>query len=156
MHSTSLVWLLLLYVLLQDDLTFNRFSCTALSTEKLSGKAGRGLVLIPGLGRVDRLQHVVHNLGLLEPFLSEKGGWDCVVYVYASRPSPNHPDVSETDAAFWAAEQRVRREYVSQLCHVVENPGALVTQNLRMVQPHLLRLVYSHVLVCVTSVLSWC
>jgi hypothetical protein len=140
-------------LLLQHDLSSNLFGCIALSIEMLPGKTGRGLVLIPGLGRVDRLQHVVYNLGLLEPFLSEKGGWDCVVYIYASRPFSGH-SVSETDAAFWAAEQRVRREYVSQRCHVVENPGALVTQNLRLVQPHLLRLVYSHVLVRTPSVVS--
>ena len=151
MMSTGLVWLLLVCLVLQHDSSFNRLGCTALATDKLPGKAGRGLVLIPGLGRVDRLQHVVYNLGLLEPFLSEKGGWDCVVYIYASRPLPDDP-VSETDAAFWAAEQRVRREYISKRCHVVENSGALVTQNLRLVQPHLLRLVYSHVLVRAPSV----
>jgi len=60
--------------------------------------------------------------------------------------------MSDTDAAFWAADHQVLREYVSKLCHVVENAKALVTQNLRMAQPHLLRLVYSHVLILLDDI----
>ncbi len=114
-----------------------------------SGRAGRGLVLIPGLGRVDRLQHVVDNLALLQSFISEQGGWDCIVYIYAARHA-TEPSISnvDEDSAFWAESHSANRDYVSKMCNVVENPGGLVAQNLWLAQPHLLRHVYSHILVC--------
>lgn len=47
-----------------------------------------GLLVIPGVGRPDRLQTVAHNLRLLERnYLSDDGNrparWDCIIYVYA-------------------------------------------------------------------------
>ena len=127
-------------------LSFAASKASYLST----GRAGRGLVLIPGLGRVDRLQHVVDNLALLESFISEQGGWDCIVYIYAvqhtSEASPSNVD---EHSVFWAESHSANRDYLYKMCHVVENPGGLVTQNLWLLQPHLLRHVYSHVLVSV-------
>ena len=47
-----------------------------------------GLIIIPGVGRADRLQTVAHNLRLLESnYLNDDGNrpsrWDCIIYVYA-------------------------------------------------------------------------
>lgn len=53
----------------------------------------RGLMIVPGLGRADRLNTVVANLKLLNAELNgKKYKWDCVVYVYAPR----------SDESFWS------------------------------------------------------
>jgi hypothetical protein len=99
----------------------------------------RGMIVIPGLGRSDRLRTVVHNLLLLA---SSRIGyttsglvvsWDCVVYVYAPR----------TDEAFWGNIAEI--SYLASVCAMVENPGKKVTDNLYLAQPALLRRSYAYV-----------
>ncbi|KAJ1429322.1 hypothetical protein B484DRAFT_479482 [Ochromonadaceae sp. CCMP2298] len=94
----------------------------------------RGLLVIPGLGRRDRLETVLWNLRLLEQngFRSGHVHWDCVVYIYAPRE----------DRSFWESPMQL----LYDLCSVIEVPNQLVTQNLHMVQPPLLVYQYISVL----------
>ncbi len=96
----------------------------------------RGLVVVPGLGREDRLKTVVSNLKLLEKdYINGKNNqkWDCVIYVYAPRYD-----------SFWSLSDI---QYVQSLCKIVENPNKRVTENLYMLQPALIRSAYSKVLI---------
>jgi hypothetical protein len=96
----------------------------------------KGLLVIPGLGRPDRLETVAHNLRVLaEQFQSSDLSWDCVVYVYAPR------DVT----SFWSSSIDLRTVY--DACGVIEVPNQRVTQNLYMVQPALINKTYSNVMV---------
>jgi hypothetical protein len=96
----------------------------------------KGLLVIPGLGRPDRLETVAHNLRVLaEQFRSSDLSWDCVVYVYAPR------DVT----SFWSSSNDLRTVY--HACGVIEVPNQRVAQNLYMVQPALINKTYSNVMV---------
>lgn len=107
------------------------------STDKVDKECRRiGLLVIPGLGRQDRLDTVVHNLRLLDSQLrGPNHQWDCVVYVYARFD----------DIEFWSQKEKL--DYISSACTVIENPGQLVTANLYMVQPALLRLSYKYLFI---------
>ena len=95
-----------------------------------------GLVVVPGVGRIDRLETVVHNLKRLEAFLlGPQKSWDCVIYVYASY----------SDVQFWS--QKTHFNYISKLCDIVENPGRKVTENLYLVQPALIKSTYKFVFI---------
>lgn len=87
-----------------------------------------GLIVIPGLGRSDRLQTVIHNLNMLKSFIGSS--WDCVVYVYAPRE----------DMLFWAETEKLN--YVRQYCRIVEHPRKRFTENLFLVQPALIKSCY--------------
>jgi hypothetical protein len=89
------------------------------------------LLIVPGLGRSDRLLTVIGNLKKLEKYLQKD--WECVIYIYALR------NVTE----FWS--KKVELDYIYNKCRVVENPNKRITENLFMVQPALLK--YSHKLV---------
>lgn len=93
-----------------------------------------GLLVIPGLGRADRLTTVVENLALLENNYL-KFGWDCIIYIYAPH--------NATD--FW--EKKRELSYISSLCNIVENTNKRVTENLYMVQPALLRDTYERIFI---------
>jgi len=100
-----------------------------------------GLVVVPGLGRKDRLDTVVNNIRNLEGVLRSKR-WDCIIYTYAQR------EFVEADAYaryFWSNTMELK--YLSSLCTIVENPGKRVTEHLHMVQPALIRSVYEYVFV---------
>jgi len=103
----------------------------------------QGLLVIPGLGRMDRLDTVVTNLKALEPFLI--GGtdslWDCVVYTYA----PREFIPVKGSNYFWGATDTLK--YVKGLCDIIENPGKYVIDHLHMVAPALLRLSYQYIFV---------
>lgn len=102
--------------------------------EHVTGKAG--LLVIPGLGRSDRLATVIANLKMLDSYLSgENSDWDCIVYIYASF----------ADNTFWGMKAEI--DYITSMCDIVENPGKMVTDNLFMVQPALLRLSYRYVFI---------
>lgn len=104
-------------------------------TEKLGHE--QGLLVVPGLGRADRLETVVHNLRILSKhhFMSHEMSWDCIVYIYASREL----------ISFWSRKDDLRIVY--DLCHVVEVPNKRVTENLYMVQPALIERTYSKVMI---------
>ena len=91
-----------------------------------------GLIVIPGLGRADRLKNVVSNLKLLEFFLTTRH-WHCVVYTYVSR----------LDRTFWGMESEL--SFLQKWCSIIENPGGKVTENMYWVQPALIRKGYGKV-----------
>ncbi len=96
----------------------------------------KGLIVIPGLGRADRLQTVVSNLKLLEKkYINGAYTWDCVIYVYAPR----------TEVSFWSMKSEL--DYVQSLCKILENPNKRVTENLYMLQPALIKDTYSRVFI---------
>lgn len=97
----------------------------------------RGLIVVPGLGRADRLKTVIDNLKLLErDYINGKRyKWDCIVYVYAPR--------SET--SFWSLKEKI--DYIQSLCTIVENPNGRVTANLFLLQPALIRNSYSRIFI---------
>lgn len=104
-----------------------------------------GLIVVPGLGRPDRMLTVVENfkklrLGQQEyTSVDERTGrsrplvWKCIVYIYAPR----------TETVFWAMTSELK--YLHDLCDVVENPNKRVAENMFMLQPALLKLTYSKV-----------
>lgn len=94
----------------------------------------KGLLVVPGLGRADRLETVVHNIKMLKKN-NDGVSWDCVIYIYAGR---------EVES-FWS--QKNSLEYVSSECRLVEVPNQKVTQNLYMVQPALISQYYSNVFI---------
>jgi len=103
----------------------------------------RGLVIIPGVGRPDRLRTLVGSLKVLErDYLTAPQspgglmGWDCIVYIYAS-----HDEATE----FWSMREEL--EFVKSLCRTVEHPNRRVTENLYLAQPALFRHAYSHVFI---------
>ena len=115
----------------------------------------KGLLVIPGLGREDRLQIVQSNIRVLVQsgillHKSEKDKiqrkemngdnditgikdynnlWDCVIYIYAEKPNI---DAISNDG-FW--NKTLEMNYIKNFCSFVLNPGKLVSQNLQMVQP---------------------
>lgn len=97
-----------------------------------SSQAQQGLIVIPGLGRADRLNNVVSNLELLKPFIEAKNTihWDCVVYTYASR----------LDHEFWSMESQIGS--LRTYCNIIENPRGKVTENMYWAQPALIRTHY--------------
>ena len=105
-----------------------------------AGKPKEGLLVIPGLGSKERLSIVVNNLKLL---LNKLNGtaptWDCIVYVYAPRNEPI------SSSSFWS--QKSMYNFLSSLCEIVENPFKLVTENLFMVQPALLKYGYQYIFI---------
>lgn len=116
-----------------------RFDVATLKEFTTSRQKLRGLLVVPGVGRADRLQTLVQSLRLLYPHLKgEAARWDCVVYIYAPR----------TDAAFWDdAEVDSSLKYVRSVCDIVEHPNKRITENLRLVQPALIRKSYTHVFI---------
>ena len=97
----------------------------------------RGLMVIPGLGRPDRLKTVEETLRLMaRNYLSgEDPSWDCVVYIYAPR----------NDTSFWSLRKPLN--YVASLCDIVEHPNGRVTDNLYLVQPALIRRSYNRIFI---------
>jgi len=123
----------------------------------------KGIIVIPGLGRVDRLTIVVANLKLIYsqnemhtthrlPSSTMVGSnsnnsfsnfsrssdtdyqWDCIIYIYASR---------ESNSVFW--NQVNDLQFLYTVCQVVEVPNKRVAENLHMLQPALIRNYYSRV-----------
>ena len=99
--------------------------------------AYRGLLVIPGLGRADRLSTVVHNLRTLERhyWRESRIKWSCIVYVYAAREVQS----------FWSNADQL--SFVRSLCTIVEVPNKRVTENLYMVQPGLIGDHYDRVMI---------
>ena len=116
----------------------------------------KGIIVIPGLGRVDRLALVVDNLKLiytqsndnlnqLHPKhghgnsidsndSAERYTWDCIIYIYASR---------ESNSLFWNQIHAIH--YLYSICDVIEVPDKRVAENLHMLQPALIRNYYDRV-----------
>lgn len=97
----------------------------------------KGLLIIPGLGRSDRLLTVVHNLRILRTHYTKSYDtqWDCIAYIYAAREV----------TSFWSMTADVA--YLHSECKVIEMPNKRVTENLHMVQPALIDQHYHKVLI---------
>lgn len=95
----------------------------------------RGLIVIPGLGRADRLSIVVDNLKSLEEDFLRPGKWNCVVYIYALR----------SESSFWSMSKDL--DYLYSRCGVVENTNNMITENLFMVQPPLIGPQYNKIFI---------
>lgn len=101
-------------------------------------KKDRGLIIVPGLGRDDRLQTVVHNIKLLLDTKPEdhkhKVKWDCIIYIYAPRSD-----------SFW--QETSHLNYLTNFCKLIENPGKRCTEHLYMAQPALFQHSYEYVFI---------
>jgi hypothetical protein len=94
----------------------------------------RLLLVIPGLGRADRLKTVLHNIRILfsETRMQEdvvgrrKIGLDCLVYVYSPRE----------DSSFWNQKEDLAE--LTKNCKLIEHPEKRVAENLFLLQPYLL------------------
>ena len=109
----------------------------------LCSSAGQkeGLIVVPGLGRKDRLATVVNNIRILEPLVRE-GRWECVVYTYAPR---RYVVPTNGDDYFWSHAAELK--YLASVCSMVENPNKRVTEHLYMVQPTLIKASFRYVFV---------
>lgn len=102
-----------------------------------------GIVVIPGLGRSDRLHTVVHNLKSLEHLFyhsNELSRWDCIVQIYADR-------AKKTIGYLWTNSNLDEINYISSVCNIVENPNNHVTHNLRNIEPYLIRHNYKYIFI---------
>lgn len=97
----------------------------------------KGLLVVPGLGRADRLKTVINNINIIRSDYAVSYGlkWDCIVYIYAPR---------ELDS-FWSQTEAI--SYLQRECRVVEVPNQKVTENLYMVQPALIEQYYMKVFI---------
>lgn len=111
---------------------FQKSFYSALSLQN-SDAMKTGLIVIPGLGRNDRLQTVIHNLNMLKSYIGST--WDCVVYIYAPRE----------DTLFWGETEKL--DYVKKYCRIVEHPRKRFTENLFLVQPALLKSCYKYLFI---------
>eukprot|EP01041_Mallomonas_annulata_P001546 gene1546-2988_t len=104
-----------------------------------------GLLLIPGLGRTDRLKTVIHNLKTMEHMLLDQSnlGWQCIIYVYAERLSDM--ERSEHLVSFWNETNSF--DYIKSLCNVVEQPNKFVTENIRSIEPYLIENKYKYLFI---------
>lgn len=95
-----------------------------------------GLVVIPGLGRADRLLTVVHNIQALKlhPISTGKvNDWDCMIYIYADR----------ADEQFWRHSKELG--FLARYCQLIDSPNKKVTENLHRLQPVDIQAVYKYV-----------
>lgn len=97
----------------------------------------KGLIIIPGLGRSDRLITVTDNLRIIQRNYmdSQSVKWDCRAIIYAKR------DLT----SFWSMEQELK--YLHSVCTVIEVPDQLVTENLYMMKPAELNQHYQFVMI---------
>lgn len=102
-----------------------------------------GLIVVPGLGRKDRLETVVNNLKHLEDSIMSRR-WDCVVYTYGAR---EYTSGDKQDSYFWSKANEAGLDFVRSFCTIVENQGKRVTEHLHMVQPALIKSSYKYVFV---------
>ena len=142
--------------LLQHLLDTKASAASAASAAASQPTKALGLVVIPGLGRADRLETVIHNLRMLinGGHLVKRSDtaarrkrraslWDCAVHVYADRRD-------RKNEAFFAETDKLA--YVAQYCHVNEYPNQRVTTNMWTVKPWDVRSFYSYVFVLLDDI----
>jgi hypothetical protein len=95
-----------------------------------------GIIVIPGIGRSDRLKTVSHNLKHLADFIGgENSLWDCMAYVYAPR----------NDTAFWQNAKALST--IAKFCDIIDHPYRRVAENLYMVHPTFVERLYKHIFI---------
>ena len=130
-------------------------------------KLKKGLLIIPGLGRDNRLHIVQRNIRVLvssgillqksrkeEIEKNELNGendlkgnkeyeniWDCVIYIYTKKPN----EIDILNDSFWNKTGELT--YIENFCEIVLNPGKLFTQNLHLVQPITVQYSYEYVFI---------
>jgi len=129
----EVVFLILLAIPFYSALPVDSSSSRSERTRTRQATNVNGLIVIPGLGRSDRLQTVIHNLNMLRNYIGNS--WDCVVYVYAPRE----------DVQFW--EETEKLDYVRKYCRIIEHPRKRFTENLFLVQPALLKSCYKYLFI---------
>jgi hypothetical protein len=140
-------WLLLIsfsFLLLTTQISSNPTKIFPLASRKFDGLT-KILLVIPGLGRNDRLSTVVHNVKLL--FNQQSSGstsfdLTCVIYIYAPKE----------DTSFWSSSNEEHISFLSSKCQLLENPGKKVTENLFMVQPFYLYNQYNYIFLLLDDV----
>jgi hypothetical protein len=147
LHLSMSCWLLLVSVSVLL-LTIQVFSNPTRIIPSISEKFDaitKILLVIPGLGRSDRLRTVVHNVKLL--FQQQSSGstvfdLSCVIYIYAPK----------SDTSFWSSANEEQISFLSSKCQLLENPGKKVTENLFMVQPFYLYNQYHYIFLLLDDV----
>ena len=135
LHEILSLKLLFLF-LLRHSLSVPSFGANG----KMETGSREGLLVIPGLGRPDRLDTVLSSLQVFShKLLGRNATWDCVVYIYTPREWKVLPD------SIWY--QKKKLEELQSLCDMIENPNKKVTENLHMIQPALIRHSYQYVFV---------
>jgi hypothetical protein len=130
-------------------------------------KLKKGLLIIPGLGRDNRLHIVQRNIRVLvsSGILLQKSKkedierkeyngennltgnkeyeniWDCVIYIYTKKPN----EIDILNDSFWNKTGELT--YIENFCEIVLNPGKLFTQNLHLVQPITVQYSYEYVFI---------
>jgi hypothetical protein len=95
-----------------------------------------GLIIIPGVGRADRLKTVVHNLQAMRNYLEGASAtWDCLIFTYAPR----------NDTSFWSNQKEI--EFITNMCDIYENPGKRVAENIYIVHPLFIERAYKHMFI---------
>ena len=109
----------------------------------LATRMKQGILVVPGLGKLDRL-HLVHkNIKLLDNILTglNESLWDCIIYIYAPK----------SDILFWD-EGKNKIETISRLCEVILNPNQLFVSNLYSFNPSRLYNKYKYVFILLDDV----
>lgn len=127
----------------------------------------RGLFVVPGLGRTDRLETTIHNLKQLQ---EESHKFQGVIDETTSNSNSHYPTksgiktisrlspssmktiywdcvvyvyASRQETEFWSNTESLA--FLSQYCELIENPNKRVTENMYMIQPALLQASYDYV-----------
>lgn len=96
----------------------------------------QGLLVIPGVGRADRLVTILHNLkALSDHLIGANAPWDCMMYVYAPR----------NDTSFWSSSKRL--SIIATFCDIVDHPNKRVTENLYAIHPTTLDRGYNNIFI---------
>ena len=130
----------------------------------------RGLFVVPGLGRTDRLKTTIHNIKQLQyaslkfqtnlkeniriPPSLNGSHWSGIISVSQISSTGKSARTiywdcviyiyaSRLDSEFWSHESALT--FLSKYCELVEHPNKRVTENMYMIQPALLRGTYEYV-----------
>ncbi len=130
----------------------------------------RGLFVVPGLGRSDRLKTTIHNIKQLQyASLNFQTNWKENIGIHPSLNGTHHSGIvsvsqmsstgksvrtiywdcviyiyaSRLDEEFWSHQSELA--FLSKYCELVEHPNKRVTENMYMIQPALLHGTYEYV-----------
>ena len=114
----------------------NSQATLGIGAERSASFKKQGLIAIPGLGRSDRLNIVIHNLKLLSKYISGiNANWDCIVYVYTPR----------NDTEFWGSIKQLNS--IISMCDIVDNPHKRIVEHLHMIHPTFLERGYENLFI---------
>ena len=128
-------------------ISYSIFLFLSLFILAINASSNLGLLVIPGLGRTDRVKTVLSNILSLHGHLSVMNDgnrkhdikaikWDCLIYIYAPR----------TDKTFWENNKQ-DLDHINHFCQFIEYPNKKVTENLFMLQPLLIENKYSYIFI---------